>query len=146
MLPFAKYLILSQHRPHCPSSLLQAFTDPWLAVTLSHTTLNYGQFQYKQRWSNQSPVLSLPFPLLQWTYFPPPYSIIPMSVCSVAQLCLTLCIPMDVALQTLLSMEFSRKEYWSGLPFPVPQDLLNPVPPKKPSHFHGHIPRLYSFQ
>ena len=24
-----------------------------------------------------------------------------------------------VALQALLSMEFSRQEYWSGLPFPV---------------------------
>lgn len=39
MPPFAEYLIFSHHRPHCPSSLLQAFTDPWLAVTLSHTTL-----------------------------------------------------------------------------------------------------------
>ena len=25
-----------------------------------------------------------------------------------------------------LSMEFSRQEYWSGLPFPSPGDLLNP--------------------
>ena len=25
-----------------------------------------------------------------------------------------------------LSMEFSRQEYWSGLPFPTPGDLLNP--------------------
>lgn len=39
MPPFAKYLMFLQHRLHCPSSLLQAFTDPWLAVTLSHTTL-----------------------------------------------------------------------------------------------------------
>ena len=28
--------------------------------------------------------------------------------------------------QTPLSVEFSRQEYWSGLPFPVPQDLANP--------------------
>ena len=27
---------------------------------------------------------------------------------------------------TLLSMEFSRQEYWSGLPFPSPGDLPNP--------------------
>ena len=25
-----------------------------------------------------------------------------------------------------LSMEFSRQEYWSGLPFPSPGDLPNP--------------------
>ena len=28
-----------------------------------------------------------------------------------------------VALQAPLSMEFSRQEYWSGLPFPSPGDL-----------------------
>ena len=38
----------------------------------------------------------------------------------IAQLCPTLCDPMNVARQTSLSMEFSRKEYWSGLPFPSP--------------------------
>ena len=27
----------------------------------------------------------------------------------------------------LLSMEISRQEYWSGLPFPLPGDLPNPV-------------------
>ena len=30
---------------------------------------------------------------------------------------------MDVAHQAPLSMEFSREEYWSGLPFPSPGDL-----------------------
>ena len=29
-------------------------------------------------------------------------------------------IPWTIASQTLLSMEFSRQEYWSGLPFPSP--------------------------
>ena len=33
--------------------------------------------------------------------------------------------PGTVAHQDLLSMEFSRKEYWSGLPFPSPGDLPN---------------------
>ena len=32
--------------------------------------------------------------------------------------------PGSVACQTPLSMEFSRQEYWSGLPFPLPGDLL----------------------
>ena len=34
--------------------------------------------------------------------------------------------PWTVALQASLSMEFSRQEYWSGLPFPLPRDLSNP--------------------
>ena len=44
----------------------------------------------------------------------------------VTQSCLTLCDPWTVASQALLSLEFSRKEYWSGLPYPLPGDLLNP--------------------
>ena len=31
-----------------------------------------------------------------------------------------------VALQAPLSMEFSRQEYWSGLPCPSPEDLSDP--------------------
>ena len=34
-------------------------------------------------------------------------------------------LPWTVAHQTPLSMEFSRQEYWSGLPFPSPGDLPN---------------------
>ena len=44
----------------------------------------------------------------------------------ITQLCTTLCNLTDcVARQAPLSMEFSRQEYWSGLPFPSPQDLPN---------------------
>ena len=32
-------------------------------------------------------------------------------------------IPWTVALQAPLSMDFSRQEYWSGLPYPTPGDL-----------------------
>ena len=42
------------------------------------------------------------------------------------QLCPTLCDLMDGALQALLSMGFSRQEYWSGLPCPPPEDLPDP--------------------
>ena len=42
----------------------------------------------------------------------------------VAQLCPTLCDPMDTSLQQApLSMGFSSQEYWSGLPFPSPGNL-----------------------
>ena len=42
-----------------------------------------------------------------------------------AQLFQTPCDPKDVACQapSPLSTEFSRQEYWSGLPFPPPGDL-----------------------
>ena len=49
-----------------------------------------------------------------------------------AQSCLTLS-PWTVARQALLSVEFSRPEYWSGQPFPSPGDLPNPgVEPRSP--------------
>ena len=35
-------------------------------------------------------------------------------------------IPWTVAFQALLSMEFSKPEYWSGLPFPPPGNPLDP--------------------
>ena len=34
--------------------------------------------------------------------------------------------PWTVAHQAPLSMEFTRQEYWSGLPFPSPEDLPDP--------------------
>ena len=34
--------------------------------------------------------------------------------------------PWTVVHQAPLSLEFSREEYWSGLPFPSPEDLANP--------------------
>ena len=39
-----------------------------------------------------------------------------------------------VAYQAPQSMEFSRQEYWSGLPFPSPGDLHNPgIEPRSPA-------------
>ena len=44
----------------------------------------------------------------------------------VAKLCLTLETPWTGAHQAPLSLEFSRQEYWIGLPFPTPGDLPDP--------------------
>ena len=44
-------------------------------------------------------------------------------LCSVTQSCPNF---YDVAYQAPLPMEFSRQEYWSGLPFPPPRDLPSP--------------------
>ena len=41
----------------------------------------------------------------------------------VAKSYLTLVIPWTVACQAPLSMGFSRRKYWSGLPFPSQEDL-----------------------
>ena len=42
--------------------------------------------------------------------------------------------PWTVAHQAPPSMEFSRQEYWSGLPFPSPGDLPNPgIEPRSPA-------------
>ena len=47
-------------------------------------------------------------------------------MCVCAQLCPTLPDPMDNSSQAPLSMEFSRQEYWSQLPFSTPGDHPNP--------------------
>ena len=45
-------------------------------------------------------------------------------MCLVAQSCTTLCNPMSAAPTRLLCpWRFSRQEYWSGLPCPLPGDL-----------------------
>ena len=56
-------------------------------------------------------------------------------VCSVMSE--TLLTPWTIPCKALLSLEFSRQEYWSGLPFSIPEDLPNPViksmSPKSPA-------------
>ena len=49
-------------------------------------------------------------------------TIFPTSVRVCAQLCRTLCDPMDRGAW----QGFFRQEYWSGLPFPTPGDLPDP--------------------
>ena len=60
---------------------------------------------------------------------------------SVAQSRLTLCNPWTVAHLAPLSMEFSRQEYWSGLPFPALGDLpdpgIEPISPVSPAWAGG---------
>ena len=49
--------------------------------------------------------------------------------------------PWTVAHQTSLSMGFSRKEYWSGLPFPSPGDLPDSeIKPRSPSLWTDTLP------
>ena len=52
----------------------------------------------------------------------------------VSRLCPIFVTPWSVASQAPLSTEFFRQDYWSGLPFPSPGDLLNPgIEPGSPA-------------
>ena len=54
----------------------------------------------------------------------------------VAKSCPTLVTPWTVARQAPLSMEFSRQEYCSGLPFPSPGDFPDPgIEPGYPAFY-----------
>ena len=46
--------------------------------------------------------------------------------CLVTKSCLTLLWLHGLVCQASQSMEFPRQEYWSGLPFPSPEELLDP--------------------
>ena len=59
--------------------------------------------------------------------------------CVLSHVCLFVT-PWAAVCQTLLSMEFSRQEYWSGLPFPSPEDL--PDPGTEPSSLGFSAPFL----
>ena len=65
--------------------------------------------------------------------------------------------PWTVAHQAPLSMEFSRQEYWSQLPFPSPGDLSDPgitpgspvlesdsLPSESPGKPHNRVTTLYN--
>ena len=52
----------------------------------------------------------------------------------VAQLCPTLCDPMNCSPLAPLFMGFSRHEYWNGSPFPSPGDFPDPeIEPRSPA-------------
>ena len=70
--------------------------------------------------------------------------------------------PWTVAYHTPLSMELSKQDYWSGMPFPIPADLpdpgielhflhllhwlvdsLSPAPPRKPNTIKYCILKIY---
>ena len=62
-------------------------------------------------------------------------------LCSVSQSSVTLCAPWTVACQAPLSLELSRQEYRSGLPFPAPGDLPDPgIKPASPAQQADSLP------
>ena len=73
---------------------------------------------------------------LKWRWYQryePGNTKVKVHLCSVAQLCLTLCNPMDCSLPGSSFMRFSRREYWYRLPLPSPRDLPSPgIAPTSP--------------
>ena len=72
--------------------------------------LGYYYENYQRAVENVDPVLSKEVVVVVWSLSP-------------VQLFVT---PWTVAGQAPLSRRFPRHEYWSGLPFPSPGDLLDP--------------------
>ena len=60
-----------------------------------------------------------------------------MCVCICVCVCVLSCDTKDGSPPGSLSIEFSRQEYWSGLPFPAPGDLpkpgIEPLSPTSPA-------------
>ena len=71
-----------------------------------------------------------------WTSYRPGkfYFLSKVLFCLVAQSCPTLWDPMDCSLPGSCPWQFSRQEYWSGLPCPPPGNLPNPgIEPRSPT-------------
>ena len=106
----------------CVLSHVQLFAIPWTVALQAPLSTEFSRQEY---WS------VLPFP-------PPIMIMREMQIkttmrrhLSPIQLFAT---PWTVAYQAPLSMEFSRQEYWSGLPFPSPWDLPDPgIEPRSPA-------------
>ena len=79
-------------------------------------------------WKFQMPNQSLVFLVTRGSYHPCTYA-------KSLRSCLTFCHPLDRSPPGSLSVEFSRQESWSGLPFPSPEDL--PDPGIKPTSFRS---------
>ena len=104
--------------------------DLWFRFLWSYFSVWNGSREWSLELKADISSLKRPCTVWSWILF-----FFFMSVC--ARVCVCACAvfshvwlfatPWTVAHQVLLSMKFSRQEYWSGLPFPPPGDLPNPV-------------------
>ena len=90
-----------------PSNFPSLIPHCWLAVSPAASAVFAVEL-------NSSPHLQQPWLLMRWS-----------EVKSLSRVWF-FATPWTVAYQAPLSMEFSRQEYWSGLPFPSPGDLPYP--------------------
>ena len=103
---------------------------PFLPPTSSSFTfaLNFSIFQQREARGRGSPGSArarIPSREHSWRRCLMGHSILRGNACLCAQ-SFDSATPWTVARQAPVSMGFFRQEYWSGLPFPSPGDLLNP--------------------
>ena len=90
-------------------SRVRLSATPW---TMAHQASLFMVFSRQEYWSG----LPFPSPVIK-------YEVSEMSEVKLLSRVRLFATPWTVAYQAPLSMEFSRQEYWSGLPFPSPQTL-----------------------
>ena len=105
------------------------------ARNLNENLLDKGGSEYaderlpRKSWYSQLHFLLAPYP--------PPTSPIPVLEVKLLSRVWLLAIPWTVAYQAPLSMDFSRQEYWSGLPFPSPGESSWPGDQTRVFHMAG---------
>ena len=98
-----------------------------ISITDVRKELSTSVTEWYSRFINWQECFIITIPTLEWkicktSSFTPKWMCVP-SVMSL----LWSPLPMNSSLQAPLSVGFSRQEYWSGLPFPPPGDLLDPA-------------------
>ena len=119
-----------------PLSHVQLFMTPRTVALQALLSVGILQFKKEQQMKSRQVSAGCPFKKQR----------LPLRCCNgagglVTKSCLTLATPWTVAHQAPLSMGFSRQEYWSGLPFPSPEDLSDPgIKPGSPALQTGSLP------
>ena len=120
----------SNIRESCPVGHLRDVTFPWFSCLSDDSFIDLLKLAFHlcdPKLGILQGFLKAPFYSLYMYMLSIIHLCVNMWVCSVAQLCPTLCHPyLTVAHQAPLSMGSSRQEYWNGLPCPLPEDLPDP--------------------
>ena len=100
---------------------------------LHNVPRTHNQLFFKKPFVFSSLCASVSYEVAKHSFFKLPFFIFATSilyyvfcVCQPLSRVQLFMIPWAVACQAPLSMEFSRQEYWSGLPFSIPGDLPDP--------------------
>ena len=121
----------------CVSSCLQSIGNndrmkPWMAFSPTHSSIGLGRLNHSDsKVSNQISSHSnskgfcgrVKFFRVFLLFF---FFLVVAKVCKSLSSVWLFATPWTAASQSPLSMEFSRPEYWSRLPFPSPGDLPDP--------------------
>ena len=125
---------LLQHHSSKASIL---WRSAFFTVQLSHPYMTTGKTIALTRWTFVGQVMSLLFNMLSMLTI----AVLPRSYCVYCVSRSVVSTAGTIVRQASLSMEFSRQEYWSGLPFPSPGELPNPwIEPWSPASQADSLP------